>query len=82
MKRSILYAEQIQGFELTSVLPEELPESFWIALSFTLIVAMIGIIYTILQGIISLITTQLPTESYLGHIWANWKVCRICSLLA
>ena len=68
MIRSILYAKQFQGFELTSVLPEELPESFWIALSFTLIVAMIGIIYTILQGIISLITTQVPTESCPGHV--------------
>ena len=38
--------------ESSLVLPEELPESFWMALTFTLIVAMIGIIYTILQGII------------------------------
>ena len=43
---------QIMAFELTKVLPEELPESFWMALTFTLIVAMIGIIYTILQEII------------------------------
>ena len=39
--------------ESNKVLPEELPESFWMALTFTLIVAMIGIIYTILQEIVS-----------------------------
>ena len=48
------------------VLPEELPESFWMALTFTLIVAMIGIIYTILQEIFSNITgnfIEIPRES-------------------
>ena len=56
---NVEYYMQIKAFESKKVLPEELPESFWMALTFTLIVAMIGIIYTILQEIIQ---AQLPRK--------------------